>query len=334
MSGGGGSGSDRGGNDMQVSGAEAAYSTEKGISTAADTRVQRESFSPGGEDRPVAGSFSLGAADTGYGEGQVDPRLAQATLGADTSTVGIMQRDSITEKDALGNFNKIKEYSQSEIEKGYTDEGKILANVNGKYMTKEEMYNTGIIEKDPKTGQDVQGRYKVNPNTGELEKANLTFAEHWANAPDAIKFSPTLRLLYASGKNINEWLAARNFKGFNEAGQRGKLGNAALGYGESTSGGLLDITTPQGEREAMTQLAAEAPYLVSGMEKPESVAGKWYANLGNTGSNQFFFSKGYADAKAKQQSILGNPTAIRYLAVNESPFYDWLKTNSLDKGIL
>ncbi len=46
MSGGGGSGSD-GGGDMQVSGAEAAYSTEKGISTHADTRVSRDSFSPG-----------------------------------------------------------------------------------------------------------------------------------------------------------------------------------------------------------------------------------------------------------------------------------------------
>ena len=42
MSGGGGSGSD--GGDMQVSGAEAAVSTEKGISTHADTRVSRDSF--------------------------------------------------------------------------------------------------------------------------------------------------------------------------------------------------------------------------------------------------------------------------------------------------
>ena len=84
----------------------------------------------------------------------------------------------------------------------------------------------------------------------------------------------------------------------------------------------------------MNQLAAEAPYLVSKIQKPDSVAGNWYANLGSTGSNQFFFSKGYAEAKTKQQSILGNPTAMRYLAVNESPFYDWLKTNSLNKGIL
>lgn len=333
MSGGGGSGSDRGGNDMQVSGAEAAYSTEKGISTAADTRIQRESFSPGGEDKPVGSSFSLGAADTGYGVGQVDPKLAQATLGADTSTVGIMQRDSILEKDYSGRSLVKDKYSDAEIEKGYTDEGEKLDQVGaGKYLTKSEQYALGLIEKDPTTGQDIQGRYKVNPNTGELEKANLTFAEHWANAPDALKFSPTLRFLYASGKNIGEYFTNRGFKGYNEAGLRGVDGNAALGYGQGQES--LLTTDAERDRQIMSSLAGEAPYLVSGTERPESVASNWYKNLGNVGSNEFFFSKGYADAKAKQQNILGNPSAIRYLAVNESPFYDWLKTNSLDKGIL
>jgi hypothetical protein len=72
----------------------------------------------------------------GYGAGQVDPRLAQATLVADTSNVGIAAPN----------------YSSSEIEKGYTDTGEILSNVNGKSMTKADMYNTGIIAKDPVTG--------------------------------------------------------------------------------------------------------------------------------------------------------------------------------------
>ena len=274
MSGGGGSSSDSGGgNDMQVSGAEAFYSNEPGISTAADTRISNTSFSSGGggdrdnqidyvERDPDTGKSTGKILTTtiGTGEGQVDPGLAQARLGADTSMVGA----------------GVETYSNREIERGYTDEGQALANVNGKYMTKAEMYSTGIIEKDPETGQDVQGRYKVNPNTGEFEKANKTFAEHWNDAPDAIKLSPVLRLLYASGKNINEWLQARNFKGFNEAGQRGKLGNAALGYGESKYEGLLDINTPKGEREAMNQLAAEAPYLISNLNKPDSVADNFF----------------------------------------------------------
>lgn len=308
MSGGGGSGSD-GGNDMQVSGAEAAYSSEKGISTHADTQVSDRSFSGGGD-----------GPSYGYGEGKVDPGFQQANTSprADTSTVGIAAPDT--------------NYSDSEIEKGYTDEGEKLANVNGTYMTKQQMYNTGIIEKDPETGQDVQGRYTVNPNTGELERADMTFAEHWANAPEAIKLSPTLRFLYASGKNIGEYFKNKNFQGYNEAGLRGVKGNAALGYGVGSQESLL-TTDAERDSNIMRNLAADAPYIVSGTQKPDSVAANWYKNLGS-GGNEFFFSKGYADAKAKQQSILGNPTAVRYLAVNESPFYDWLKTNSLDKGIL
>ena len=308
MSGGGGSGSD-GGNDMQVSGAEAAYSSEKGISTHADTQVSDKSFSGGGD-----------GPSYGYGEGKVDPGFQKANTSprADTSTVGIAAPDT--------------NYSDSEIEKGYTDEGEKLANVNGTYMTKQQMYNTGIIEKDPETGQDVQGRYTVNPNTGELERTDMTFAEHWANAPEAIKLSPTLRFLYASGKNIGEYFKNKNFQGYNEAGLRGVKGNAALGYGVGTQESLL-TTDAERDSNIMRDLAADAPYIVSGTQKPDSVAANWYKNLGS-GGNEFFFSKGYADAKAKQQSILGNPSAIRYLAVNESPFYDWLKTNSLDKGIL
>jgi len=308
MSGGGGSGSD-GGNDMQVSGAEAAYSSEKGISTHADTQVSDRSFSGGGD-----------GPSYGYGEGKVDPGFQQANTSprADTSTVGIAAPDT--------------NYSDSEIEKGYTDEGEKLANVNGTYMTKKQMYNTGIIKKDPETGQDVQGRYTVNPNTGELERTDMTFAEHWANAPEAIKLSPTLRFLYASGKNIGEYFKNKNFQGYNEAGLRGVKGNAALGYGVGTQESLL-TTDAERDSNIMRDLAGDAPYIISGTQKPDSVAANWYKNLGS-GGNEFFFSKGYADAKAKQQSILGNPTAVRYLAVNESPFYDWLKTNSLDKGIL
>ena len=75
--------------------------------------------------------------------------------------------------------------------------------------------------------------------------------------------------------------------------------------------------------------------LISGETPSGYSASQWYSNLGdNTGSNPFSFSTAFADAKAKQQTILGNPSAVRQLAVNESPFYNWLKENSLNKGIL
>ena len=87
----------------------------------------------------------------------------------------------------------------------------------------------------------------------------------------------------------------------------------------------------------MNELAPEAPYIVSGTTQPtNSPAANWYQSLGNTKTSGFAFS--FANelkaAKTKQASILGNPSAVGMLAVNDSPFYNWLKTNNLDKGIL
>lgn len=310
MSGGGGSSSD-GGGDMQVSGAEAAYSKEKGISTHSDTQISDRSFSPGGGDGP----------SYGHGDGQVDPGFQKANTSprADTSTVGIAAPES---------------YSDSEIEKGYTDDGQKLSNVNGVYMTKSEMYNKGIVEKDPNTGQEVMGRNRVNPVTGELERADLSFKEHFANSP--VKFSPMLSFLYASGKNIGEYFEKKGFKGYNEAGLRGYKGNASNFYNDRSGSGLLTIDADR-DSQIMKDLAPEAPYIVSGTTKPtNSPAANWYQSLGNTSTSgfQFSFANELAAAKAKQASILGNPTAIGQLAVSNSPFYNWLKERSLDKGIL
>ena len=344
MSGGGGSSSD-GGNDMQVSGMEAALSQEKGISTHADTQNQHQSYTQdnNGPD-PVASSFydAQKGKPIGYGEGQVDPNLAKHTLGADTSTVGIMNRNSILEKDYASNFNNIDTYSSQEIEKGYTDEGVKLSNVNGTYMTKAEMYSTGMIEKDPTTGEDVQGRYTVNPNTGEYERTDMSFADHWKNAPGALKYSPTLRFLYASGKNVGEWANKKGFKGYNEAGKRPNdfWGNLTGGSGSSGTNTTDPFNTGGGdgnERSMMNALAPEAPYIVSGITPPtSSPASNWYANLGTTNTNQHATSIAtqYAAAKTAVSTTLKNKGAIGMLAVNQSPFYDWLKTNKIDKGIL
>ena len=301
MSGGGGGSGNDGSNDMQVSGAEAAYSKEKGISTHSDTRVSRDSFSPG-----VGPSQDKG--------GVHDTRPA---LGVDTSTLGIAAPDP---------------HSPSEIEKGYTDDGEKLSNVNGVYMTKSEMYNTGIVEKDPTTGEEVMGRNTINPNTGELERTDLSFAEHWANAPDALKFSPTMRFLYASGKNISEYSNKKGFKGYNEAGLRGTLGNATTGDSDS-SGNLQNTLTRDGdESDRMNTVAPDAPFIISGTTKPDSVAAKFFGNTAN--KFKFSFENEYAAAKARQKTLLGSPSSVGLLAVNQSPFYNWLKDKSLDKGIL
>ena len=66
-----------------------------------------------------------------------------------------------------------------------------------------------------------------------------------------------------------------------------------------------------------------------------SPAAKWFANQ-NYSNNTFNFSfqNEYNAAKARQASILGNPSPMKYLAVNQSPYYDFLKKNKLDRGIL
>jgi hypothetical protein len=301
--GGGGSGNSSGSNDMQVSGAEAAYSNEAGISTNAESRTGTESNRGGSQDHRT----------TNYSP--------------DTSTVGIAAPDT--------------NYSTSEIEKGYTDTGEKLSQVGGgKYMTKQEMYNTGIIERGMvdgvQSGEDVQGRVQVNPNTGELERTDMSFAEHWQNAPEALKFSPTLRFLYASGKNVGEWANKKGFEGYNEAGKRPNdfFGNLSDGSSSNTTS---PFNTGGSERDMMNALAPEAPYIVSGITPPtSSPASNWYANLGTTNTNQHStdIATQYAAAKTAVSKTLQNKGPIGMLAVNQSPFYDWLKTNKLDRGIL
>lgn len=322
-----GSDSGGGGNDMQVSGMEAALSTEKGISTAADTRISNTSFSPGGggggdnQIDYVDNQGNLQTTTIGYGEGQVDPNLAQARLGADTSTVGIAAPEA---------------YSDSEIEKGYTDDGQILANVNGTYMTKSEMYNKGIIEKDPVTGRDVMGRNTVDPDTGELVRTDLSFKEHMANSP--VSFSPLLSALYAGSKNLQEYNARKNFMGFNEAGQRGKLGNASLGYGASNdSDRITPINTGDSDRDNMNFVTPALSYAVGGSQPQASMVNNYqFAN-----TNMSDVQKAYDQAKNNLNMIL-TPTNQQFgysdppyggytmADLTNNPFnIDYLKTRGL-----
>ena len=317
MSGGGGGSGNDGSNDMEVSGYEAAMSNEKGISTHSDTRTSSGSYNDksntGNNDRPNPHTVS-------------GTSKADLSIGPDRSTVGHAAPEP---------------HSPTEIEKGYTDDGQKLSNINGTYMTKSQMYNKGIVETDPNTGEEVMGRNTINPNTGQLERTDLTFAEHWANAPKALKFSPTMRFLYASGKNIGEWSTKKGFEGYNEAGLRGKLGNATTtGDSDGSNSGpnssnFLGVSG-DGERDRMNTIAPQAPYIVSGIAAPSSSpAANWYANLGTTSTNNSNnIGLQYANAKQAVAKTLTNNGALGMLAVNDSPYYDWLKTKNLDKGIL
>ena len=274
MSGGGGSGSD----DMQVSGAEAAYSTERGISTHSESRVGPSQAS---RDRDNYSSMD-----------QEEQAVYDAPKAPDTSTVGwASDRDDYSSLDQEG---------QAEADRA-------------------RAISQGTITIDPVTGEEKPGRYRTNPNTGELEKADLSFGEHWANRPENIKWSPTLSLLWAGGKNVGEW--------FKNWGSTTNL----------TDDRFQDGMRGDGERARMNTVAPHAPYIVSGTTAPStSPAANWFQNLGTTSTNMggFNLATEYAAAKAKVAQTLNTPTAVGQLAVNQSPFYNWLQTNSLNKGIL
>jgi hypothetical protein len=122
-----------------------------------------------------------------------------------------------------------------------------------------------------------------------------------------------------------------------------KFGNAK-DWVEDKLGGLLDgsnsnffkntVGQSMSDRDTMNTLAPLASYIVSETTPDESQASKWYNSIGENTESTFNFAKSYADAKTKVTNNLKNHGPLAQLAVSDSPYYDWLKKKSLDKGIL
>jgi hypothetical protein len=181
--------------------------------------------------------------------------------------------------------------------------------------------------------------YKGNEGT-----TNLSFSEHWKDVvitDPVLKFSPMLRLLVSAGRTLKENLTtdygtwkygAKEGTGsgtpFDSGGWFGKIFNK--------DGTVKTNLTNDQINDAYNQATPDLAPMIGGTAPQVSQAAKWYANLGNTGTNQFQFSfaNELAAAKTKQASILGNQSAVGWLAVNQSPFYNFLKEKKLDKGIL
>ena len=157
-----------------------------------------------------------------------------------------------------------------------------------------------------------------NPETGTFDRVtNYTFKEHWDRAPDSLKFSPTLRFFWATAKNAAEF----------------------LGSGTVSEPNMADTQSDSGDNVQNTVPTSQAQFIASGdTQQSNSVAANWYQSLGqNTVSGQgnaFNLATEYAAAKSRVAQRLGTPSAIGWTAVNDSPFYNFLKTNNLDRGIL
>jgi hypothetical protein len=210
---------------------------------------------------------------------------------------------------------------------------------------------------DLSKGQQEQYQLEMNKVKGTKDKnysfyagnegtINNTFAENWKDAvvtSPSLSKSPTLRFLMASAKTVKQNATTSYGTGDYGAGELsgGGSGTAVdkggwLGKISSGQASKDFIGTPQG-REAMNEIAPHAPYMISGITKPtDSPAANWYANLGksNTNPGGFNLATEYATAKAAISTKLQSRGPIGMLAVSDSPYYDWLKTNKLDKGIL
>ena len=90
----------------------------------------------------------------------------------------------------------------------------------------------------------------------------------------------------------------------------------------------------ENDRELSNLVTPYAAYAIGESEPQESIAAKWYQGMNNQNGADFFFKNQYEDAKAKMKAILGTPSAIGQVAVGNSIFYNFLKQNSLNKGIL
>ena len=90
------------------------------------------------------------------------------------------------------------------------------------------------------------------------------------------------------------------------------------------SRGLTNIITPY------------AAHAVGGTTQQTSQAAQWYANLGsgNTNPGAFDLTTQYAKAKAAVSQRLKSTSSVGQIAVADSAFFNFLKDNSLNKGIL
>jgi len=115
------------------------------------------------------------------------------------------------------------------------------------------------------------------------------------------------------------------------------MGNLGFNVNQGNRGGQNNNQGDRGEGNNQTQafqnqLTALAPYLLTNTVAPKSQVLEYFSNK-NTNSN-FDFAKDYASAKSKVSQTLNNRGSMGMLAVTDSPYYDWLKTKNLDKGIL
>ena len=270
--------------------------------------------------------------DAGYGQGKITSAVYNAKTGKTNieQTVGIidtatyqtanlqayLDSPDVSDKAKVNTLNQLQALSNSNLK------GSKLNNVKGTQTTKDFVIDNLDIALNNLKSQTKNSQY-----TSMIDETATTKAKDLSDKP--------LETVIKSGGIIGTAFSQlsdhyKNNKALKTLGYTGKV----IKEGSSSDRGntLLTGVQTQDDRDAMNELAPDAPFITTGTTKPDSVAAKFFGNTAN--KFKFSFENEYAAAKARQKTLLGSPSSVGLLAVNQSPFYNWLKDKSLDKGIL
>jgi hypothetical protein len=247
--------------------------------------------------------------------GQVDIKQTPGVVNTEqyqTSSLGAyLNSPDVSEKEKINTLDRIQALQNSNI-------------VGSKLSNLETDFVLGNLTKSL---DNIKSNSKYNDLTSKIDLEGKTVAKDFQDAP--------LETFFKSGGILGSIIRSgfdqyKNNQVLKLLGYTGKtIKYNPDGSGDFNYTGYPNINVG---RDEMNNLAPMAPYAVQGTTPLPSVAQKYFDQLAQ--GSGLSFQAAYDAAKTKVNQTLGNPSALGLLAVNDSPYYDWLKTNKLDRGIL
>ena len=257
------------------------------------------SYDEAGISTPTSAYDSIGSTDSGNGNDYSGPTYDEAAL-SQPSTVTATDPGLAGSEAVTWNVDKEGNLSVKSTPDSITDYGQNLQS-----EIQSQIKQSGI------KGLTNKLAWAINP----VGKAIGTAAGVGAQ---------TLAANYLLGNIANPFSTWTSPAGdwFAKNTTQAKNTPQASAYTQDSGGG--DSSSGQQQAAAPTQT-------ISGVQI-ESPAQKFYNQQQQTG--QLSFQSDYDKARQQVNGLLGSPSSVGLLAVNESPFYGFLKSNNLNRRIL
>jgi hypothetical protein len=247
--------------------------------------------------------------------GQVDIKQTPGVVNTEqyqTSSLGAyLNSPDVSEKEKINTLDRIQALQNSNI-------------IGSKLSNLETDFVLGNLTKSL---DNIKSNSKYNDLTSKIDLEGKTVAKDFQDAP--------LETFFKSGGILGSIIRTgfdqyKNNQVLELLGYTGKT----IKYNPDGSGDFnyTGYPTVNVGRDEINNLAPMAPYAVQGTTPLPSVAQKYFDQLPQ--GSGLSFQAAYDAAKTKVNQTLGNPSAMGLLAVNESPFYDFLKIRGLDRRIL